>query len=78
MNSRNSTYTGYAKSKDGLIHLVSAINSEFTLCGNAFDGESGDSDDGFSWIDCKKQKITCRQCIAEISSCLSARNEIPK
>jgi len=62
--------TGYAKSGDGLIHLTSALNSEFTICGDAFDGEANEriKDDSTCHSFCKPQPITCPKCIVEIKN----------
>ena len=62
--------TLFAKSDDGVIHLVSAINKEFTLCGNAFDG---DNDDKKKWEFIKRKNITCEECWKEILNCKNVR-----
>ena len=59
----------YARSKDGLIHLISAVNSEFTMCGDAYDGEHGNENDPQSWIACKANLVTCPRCAAQIRQC---------
>ena len=57
----------YCKSNNGLIHLVSALNSEYTLCGDAFDGEAiGLEIDPHAHEPCKHGPVTCPKCIAEI------------
>jgi hypothetical protein len=67
----------YGKSKNGLIHLVSAVNSEYTMCGNAFDGEWGDpfdmSNDPYQWEQCAPAPITCPNCAAQIRQCRGVR-----
>lgn len=64
----------YAKSNDGLIHLLSANNSEYTLCGDAFDGEAdGIKDDPVAHLPCAKQAITCPRCIVEIKNIKSVK-----
>lgn len=62
----------FAKSADGLIHLVSAIHSEYTMCGDAFEGNPGEfdeNDDPQSWVKCESQPITCPKCIIQILNC---------
>lgn len=64
----------YAKSNDGRIHLVSAINGEFTLCGNAFDGDAdGQASDPHAWEEVKRGPVTCENCIREIENCRGIR-----
>ena len=62
----------YAKSKDGMVHLVSAINHEFTLCGDAFDGHARDRSDAVGWEVCGCQPITCPKCAMQIRRCFGA------
>lgn len=66
--------TGYCKSNDGLVHLVSAVNREYTLCGDAFDGDAdGSEHDPAAWHYVKRQPITCHQCANEIENCRGVR-----
>ena len=62
----------YAKSNNGLIHLLSALNCEFTLCGNAFEGDGTDiiniKNDPNAHTRCKKGPVTCENCIKEIKN----------
>lgn len=62
---------GYGKSSNGLVHLVSALSGEFTLCGDAFDG--GDTCDGADWTEHKRGPVTCPLCIEEIVNCRGVR-----
>lgn len=61
---------GYSKSDD-LHHLVSAVQPEFTLCGNAFDCDSEveNGDEDKSWVDCAPSVIDCPLCAAVVLSC---------
>lgn len=54
----------YARSDDGLIHLVHPCMAEFTLCGNACDASS--EEDGVDWTDVDPQRITCPHCLNAI------------
>jgi len=69
----------YAKSGDGLIHLISAVNVEYTMCGNAYDGIWADafvpdaSNDPCAWEQCKSAPITCPNCAAQIRQCRGVR-----
>ena len=59
----------YAKSNDGLIHLLSALNCEYTVCGNAFEGDGYDlKNDPNAHTPCKKGPVTCGNCITEIKN----------
>lgn len=65
------TCSRYAKCEQGLIHLVSSINSEFTLCGDAFEGDTSPYKDeaGFAWKHHSHGPVTCPRCIAQIKAC---------
>lgn len=67
--------TGYCKSNNGLIHRVSAINPEYTLCGNAFEGDGDGTEEGekHAWEDCPRGPVTCPECIREIENCRGVR-----
>lgn len=64
----------FGKSNDGLVHLVSALNGEYTLCGNAFDGDAdGQTNDPHAWTDTKHGPVTCPECSQEIENCRGVR-----
>jgi hypothetical protein len=64
----------YAKSNDGRVHLVSALNGEYTLCGDAYDGGLAiDEDNQSDWTGQKSGPVTCPKCIKEIESCRGVR-----
>lgn len=54
---------------DGSIHFISPINTEFTLCGDAFDGDANtrpDEPDPLRWREVKAEKrakVNCCKCI---------------
>ena len=60
----------YAKSDDGLVHLVSPIMDSTTLCGDAQEGACfGDPDDDAQWEDCPHGPVTCPKCAEIIRAC---------
>lgn len=64
----------YAKSNNGVVHLISAINSEYTLCGDAFDAGSGAGEDfSFDWAVLSRGAVTCPLCQKEILNCRNAQ-----
>lgn len=56
---------------EGFVHLVSVNNSEYTLCGDAFD--LGSEVQGYEWRETKRRSVTCSRCIREILNCRGAR-----
>jgi hypothetical protein len=66
----------YAISPDGLIHLVNDNNSEFTLCGDAFDGDSECPTLG--WSAHPSGPVTCHNCAKIIKSCRGVRIKLEK
>jgi hypothetical protein len=69
----------YAKSVDGLIHLKYAINSELTLCGDAFEGSCfAGGDTGAEWNDAPHGPVTCPRCAAIIKSCRNVKIKLEK
>lgn len=68
----------FAESNDGLVHLVSAANSEYTVCGDAWEGFSDDDGDWSdeiptAWKDTKKRTVTCPKCAAVVRDCRGVR-----
>ena len=67
----------YAKDCDGVIHAISAIFAEYTLCGNAFEGYSevglfaGDGEK--RWREVGRGPVDCPQCIAQVLACRDIR-----
>jgi hypothetical protein len=60
----------YAKSTNGLIHLVHPAQNEFTMCGDAFDiSETEDDADGSSWTECSPRPVTCPLCAQVVLHC---------
>lgn len=62
----------YAKSENGLVHLVNPCTPEHTLCGDAFDIDS-EQDDAeavlAAWVPCRTGPVTCPQCARVIQEC---------
>ena len=52
---------------DKYVHLQSAINSEYSLCGDAFDG--CDTDGQVEHTETDKRVVTCPKCVEEIHNC---------
>lgn len=63
----------YAQSKDGTVHLVSALNDEFTLCGDAFEGTLLDGDVDTNWVGRQTGPVTCPKCLTQMSAVQSAQ-----
>ncbi len=63
--------TAFCKSGDGLIHLQSTSNPEYTLCGDAFD--SDDVSPGAGWSDVRPQPVTCLRCVKQILAARGVR-----
>lgn len=60
----------YAKDNSGIVHVISRIDTEFTLCGNAFDGDAdGNENDPFAWHPVKDGPVTCPQCRDQVRAC---------
>ena len=56
----------FMKNIDG-IHLMNPINTEYTLCGDAFD--CGTEKELDSLKDTTKQSVTCSRCLEIIQTC---------
>lgn len=65
----------YGRSGNGLIHLLSPLNAEFTLCGDAFDicDERDNAEEGLEWEYCPPAPITCGKCARVIIECRRVR-----
>lgn len=60
----------YARSLNGLVHLVSPHGGEHTLCGDAQEGPClDDEDDVRAWEPHSKGPITCEICAIIIRGC---------
>ena len=57
----------FIENYDG-VHLMSAINDEYTICGMAFDSEYGVEGDG-DFTQTSSTVVTCKSCIEEIMNC---------
>lgn len=66
----------YAKSNNGLIHLINAANPEYTLCGDAFDIDSEADNQGDAWKDVRKGPVTCPNCARVIQDCKGVRIKV--
>lgn len=53
------------KHQNGTVHIQSLSNSEYTLCGDAFDGDL-DCRETTSLDMVKNEKVTCKKCLMEI------------
>lgn len=68
----------YAKSVDGIIHGVDALQGEHTLCGDAFDiGDTEPGEGAHSWTEVKRGPVTCPNCIVVILACKRMRIKQP-
>ena len=57
---------------EGTVHLLSAINGEFTLCGDAFDLGDG-VEQNYEWKRTKSRTVTCPRCARQIVDCRGVR-----
>jgi hypothetical protein len=59
--------TGTATDTDGVVHGITPLQGEHTLCGNAFDCYT---DDLPGWTEDKKERrVNCPDCIRVILAC---------
>lgn len=65
-----------AKSRDGLVHALSAINSEFTLCGDAFDIDSEKGYEDKAWVEVTTGIVNCPRCVKQIVECRKYKVDI--
>jgi hypothetical protein len=78
--------TEYAKSNNGLVHVVNPIGGEHTLCGDAFDIDAlatigrkslGEEDAKLlGWDYVKHGPVTCENCARVIRICRGVRLEV--
>lgn len=61
----------YPKLADNDVHGVSPVNSEYTLCGCAFDGTN--TGEPFQDFVETNKKINCSDCVSIITSCKSVK-----
>lgn len=61
----------YGVNKLGVVHLISVLIPEFTLCGVPFEGTSIDDgvDNNSSWVESDIRIVSCSECIKEINNC---------
>lgn len=59
---------------EGMTHMVSPIQSEFTLCGDAFDLASEEA--GYQWTEAKRITVNCPSCAAVIRACQSVKTRV--
>lgn len=66
----------YAKSGDGIIHLINPLQGEHTLCGDAFDIDSEPGNELQAWVERNQGPVTCGNCALVIKSCRGIRIKI--
>ena len=69
-----SRHRDFVENGDG-VHLLSPLNREYTLCGDAFDiSDTEDEDDhGGVFVVTRKRAVTCENCAAVIRECRGVR-----
>ena len=55
----------YAKSNNGIIHLINPLSFDFTLCGDASYCEEVE----YAWSPCEPESVTCKSCISIVREC---------
>lgn len=60
---------------EGVVHMVSPIQAEFTLCGDAFDLDSDIPE--YEWLETRRRTVTCSQCATVVLGCRGVRAEQP-
>lgn len=67
----------YSKSNDGRIHVLNALIGEYTLCGNAFDGDaltgSGAPNQPHAHEPTPRGPVTCAECALIINGLKGVR-----
>lgn len=74
-----SRHTEFAKSHNGIVHVVNPLQGEHTLCGDAFDIDSEKGDEQRAWnpSKCKKEEVvTCTYCAMVIFACKGVKVKI--
>lgn len=66
----------YAESHNGLVHLISPVQSEYTLCGDAFDIDSEDDCRDAAWVERRNGPVTCDLCAKIIAACRGVRTAV--
>lgn len=70
--------TQYAKSVNGIVHVISPLGGEHTLCGDAFDIDSEETEKDCAWVLLKRSAtVTCPNCINVITVCRGVRTKTP-
>ena len=64
----------FVRTEDG-IHLVSPLNGEYTLCGDAFDRDDSENEPGAKWYPTTRRVLTCPKCVAVAMACRGVRCE---
>lgn len=66
----------FAENEEG-VHLLSPINAEYTLCGDAFDGQPSDFTFDYTHTleheRTARRTVTCERCIQVILRCRGVR-----
>jgi len=57
------------------VHLVSPLQGEHTLCGDAFD--LGTDEPGYEWKPTSRRVVTCPNCARIIHECRGVRTQSP-
>lgn len=60
---------------EGMVHLVSPLQGEHTLCGDAFDLASDEA--GYEWTPTNSKTVTCTNCALIIRTCRGVRINFP-
>ena len=69
--------TEYAKSNNGLVHVVNPLGGEHTLCGDAFDIDTEAGDEEHAWKHHTRGPVTCERCAAVVMVCRGVRIRLP-
>lgn len=65
--------TEYARSNDGIVHVVNPNGGEHTLCGDAFDIDSEKGEEEHAWKFHKRGPVTCHDCARVVQVCRRVR-----